>query len=62
MDNSRKIISDLIIQLGTAIGFLQGLTWNPGIQDSVNRSVEDMIKILEKNADRIMKELDNESN
>ncbi len=61
MNNSRKIISDLMIQLGTAIGFLRGLKWHDEINGMLEFSIDNIIEVLNENADRILKELDNDS-
>ncbi len=58
MNNKDKIISDLMIQLGISIGFLKGLFWHDEIKDT-EESIGNIIDILEDNADRILKELNN---
>jgi|HubBroStandDraft_6_1064221.scaffolds.fasta_scaffold680774_2 hypothetical protein len=57
--NSQRIISDLMIQLGTAIGFLKGLYWQEELPEFVEDCIESMITRLDSNADRILKEINN---
>ncbi len=60
MDKSNKIIGDLMVQLGSAIGALKVLYWCENTTDEMECMIETIINNLEHNTSRIIKELDNE--
>jgi hypothetical protein len=60
MDKAQKTISELMVLLGTAIGSMKCLASVTIADATVHKQLKEIIKILEKGSDRILKEIDYE--